>query len=62
MGVKSAIEVLYAQLECCIVDAEKFERGNDAAGKRVRACLMNLSKASKELRAAIQAERNSRRA
>ena len=61
MAIKEAISALAEKLECCKLDAEKFERGNDSAGKRIRACLMELSKASKELRAAIQEERNSRK-
>lgn len=61
MAIKEAIDALSESFECCKVDAEKFSNGNDAAGKRVRACLMDISKACKELRAAIQEERNARK-
>ena len=61
MAIKEAIEALSESIECCKADAEKFAKGNDAAGKRIPACLMEVSKACKELRSAIQSERNARK-
>ena len=62
MAIREAIDAMIEQLACCQEDATKFEeKGNDAAGRRIRRCLMDISKASKELRAAIQEERNARK-
>lgn len=61
MAIKEAIDALSGKLECCKEDAEKFAKGNDAAGRRIRKCLMELSKACKELRVVIQDERNARK-
>ena len=61
MAIKEAVLAISASLEEAQADAEKFERGNDSAGKRVRACLMDVTKACKELREAIQNERNIRK-
>lgn len=61
MGIREAIEMMSEKLECCKDDADKFEKGNDAAGRRIRGCLMDISKACKELRSAIQEERNARK-
>ncbi|WP_294203033.1 hypothetical protein [uncultured Chryseobacterium sp.] len=43
-------------------DEEKFLNGNDRAGKRARAQLLDISKLIKERRQEIQEERNKRAA
>lgn len=62
MSIKEALSAMAVELEEAQVDCDKFENGNDAAGRRVRSALMNISKACKELRTAIQNERNARKA
>lgn len=42
-------------------DADKFDRGQDAAGARLRALFLNLSKQCKEHRVNIQNIRKSRK-
>lgn len=42
-------------------DADKFDRGQDAAGARLRALFLALSKECKEHRTEIQEIRNSRK-
>jgi hypothetical protein len=45
-----------------LADAEKFEAGNDAAGRRIRAAAQLAKTDLQELRKQIQEERNSRKA
>jgi len=42
-------------------DAEKFDSGNDAAGKRLRSIAQLTKKKLQQLRLDIQTERNSRK-
>ena len=42
-------------------DADKFDRGQDAAGQRLRSLFLELSKESKEHRKTIQNIRNQRK-
>ena len=42
-------------------DADKFDRGQDAAGARLRALFLNISKDCKEHRTQIQEIRNTRK-
>lgn len=42
-------------------DADKFDRGQDVAGQRLRALFLELSKQSKEHRQTIQNIRNQRK-
>jgi hypothetical protein len=44
-----------------IEDADKFDRGQDAAGARLRALFLNLSKLCKEHRINIQDVRKTRK-
>lgn len=43
------------------VDAEKFDHGNDAAGRRLRKACMVASRGCKDVRASVQETRNSRK-
>ena len=43
-------------------DAEKFDSGNDAAGRRLRAACQETKTRLQQLRLDVQAERNSRKA
>lgn len=60
----SAADNLEKIVEClceAVKDAEKHDRGVDAAGARLRKKLQNVVVCCKELRAEVQAERNSRK-
>lgn len=59
---KQKIQELIDQLTASLVDADKFEAGNDAAGKRIRAVAQSVKNDLQALRLEIQAERNSRKA
>jgi hypothetical protein len=45
-----------------VTEAEKFNGGNKTAGTRARKALQEVTKAAKELRTAIQAEKNAAKA
>jgi len=56
-SVQNLIEILTEAL----ADAEKHNRGVDAAGARLRKKLQSIVNGSKELRSEVQAERNARK-
>jgi len=53
---------LINELHAASTDAEKFDRGVDSAGRRLRQVYMSVQKSCKDLRASIQETRNSRKA
>jgi hypothetical protein len=53
---------LATTLTQAIEDADKFDRGQDAAGQRLRALFLALAKECKEHRFEIQTIRNQRKA
>jgi len=60
----SASDSLKKIMECLCEaekDAEKHDRGVDAAGARLRKKLQTIVVCCKEMRAEVQAERNSRK-
>ena len=61
MTTPQRIQNMIARLEACMSDAEKHERGIDAAGARVRKVLSDVAGQCKDTRAAIQEARNARK-
>lgn len=61
MSAKQSIADMIADLEQILEDAEKHDRGVDAAGARVRKQLMCTKKCADALRKEIQEERNARK-
>ena len=59
---KSQLQEILNTLNSAIEDAEKFDSGNDAAGKRVRMACQRAKTSLQTIRNEIQAERNSRKA
>jgi hypothetical protein len=59
---KQAINDIIARLTEALADAEKFEAGNDAAGRRIRAAAQLAKNELQELRKQIQEQRNSQKA
>lgn len=59
---KQTLNDIIAKLTEALVDAEKFEAGNDAAGRRTRAAAQLARNELQELRKQIQEQRNSRKA
>ena len=60
MGATGDLQGMIDELTNAMADAEKHDRGNNAAGGRLRKALMNTKKACDTLRKSVQAERNSR--
>lgn len=58
MAVTSDIENMIAMLNDTLGDAAKHDRGNDAAGRRLRKALSEVAKECKTVRAKIQDERS----
>lgn len=55
------LNAIIETLSVALIDAEKFEKGNDAAGKRLRAVIQETKTALQVYRIEIQIERNSRK-
>ncbi len=51
--IKDQLESILAALEAALVDADKFDRGNASAGKRLRKEAVDQMKALKALRAEV---------
>lgn len=59
--IESKVTSLNNLLSNAIADAAKFDRGNDAAGRRLRKACMEAARACKSMRADIQEVRNNRK-
>lgn len=59
---KTQLQEILNNLNSAIEDAEKFDSGNDSAGRRVRMACQNAKNSLQQLRIDIQAERNNRKA
>ena len=58
-SVKENVEVLVTTLNEALEDSIKFsDKGNKAAGTRVRKALLDVSKACKEIRQQVTNEKN----
>ena len=60
MSVTEELQKVIDALCDCMTDANKHERGNHAAGTRLRKALQTTVHECKELRQLIQDERNNR--
>lgn len=60
MSVKLLLENIIDTLTTALPDAEKHDRGNSAAGTRVRKALQSVKTAAQEVRVKVQNEKNSR--
>lgn len=54
-------ELIGAKIDSLLVDAEKFDEGNNSAGTRVRKELQGIKVAIKEIRDAVTAVREDRK-
>ena len=61
MSYKQEFENIISILNSTLVDADKFDQGNDAAGKRLRATCQEVKNNLQNLRLQIQETRNSRK-
>jgi len=62
MDTKQTLNQMIALLTASLEDADKFDRGQDAAGRRIRSTLSEVAASCKILRSDIQATRNQRKA
>ncbi len=60
MSVKEQLENIIETLTTALPDAEKHDRGNSAAGTRVRKALQSVKSAAQEARITVQNEKNTR--
>ncbi len=58
--IESKMKQVVAGLMTATTDSAKFDKGNDAAGRRVRKACMEATRACKAIRAEVQEIRNSR--
>ena len=61
MSIESLVSQIVGITTEAAADAEKFDRGNDAAGRRIRKACMEVSRACKDIRAQVQLIRNDRK-
>ena len=61
MTYKQQLESIINSLTSALADAEKFDNGVDAAGKRLRATAQDSKNQLHSLRLNVQTERNSRK-
>ena len=59
--ISGEIQALHDAIGSLIEDAAKHDKGNDAAGRRLRKGLMDVVNASRDLRKKVQDERNARK-
>lgn len=61
MSTTHRIDGLISKLSESLKDSDKFDSGNDAAGRRLRKVCAEVGKTCKELRVDIQQIRNTRK-
>jgi|TARA_Y100000034_G_C6731091_1_gene323872 hypothetical protein len=61
MTVKTQLQEILSLITEAVQDAEKFDNGNDTAGKRVRIAAQEAKKKLQQLRTDIQTVRNVRK-
>ena len=59
-SVKELISNMIETLTTALPDADKHDKGNSAAGTRVRKALQSVKAAAQEVRVKVQNEKNSR--
>ena len=57
--IKEDLENILDQLQEAILDAEKFDQGNNSAGTRVRKAMQNIKGLAQNVRLEVQAAKNS---
>ena len=59
--MKNDLAEMIEGLQLAVADLDRFEGGNDAAGRRVRKVCAEIAKSCKGIRASVQEVRNSRK-
>jgi hypothetical protein len=60
MSVTTQVEEILETLGNALVDAEKHDRGNAAAGTRVRKAMQSVKSAAQSVRIQVQNDKNNR--
>tara|TARA_B100000287_G_scaffold28966_1_gene27262 strand:+ start:1757 stop:1939 length:183 start_codon:yes stop_codon:yes gene_type:complete len=60
MSVEGLVNEMIDTLNAAVVDAAKHDKGNSAAGTRVRKAMQQIKKAAQDVRLKVQADKNSR--
>jgi hypothetical protein len=60
MSVETKVDELIELLTAAKVDAAKHDKGNSAAGTRVRKAMQTLKGSAQDIRVQVQADKNSR--
>jgi len=61
MSMLSDLQAVLDNLQEAVADADKFDKGNGAAGTRLRKTAMNARNALQDLRKNVQETKNSRK-
>lgn len=61
LAMKNDLAEMIEGLQLAVADLDRFEGGNDAAGRRVRKVCAEIAKSCKGIRASVQEVRNSRK-
>ncbi len=59
MKTTDRVQAMLDELTTALADAEKFDNGNAAAGTRVRKAMQNVKASAQDVRAHVQAAKNS---
>ena len=60
MSIESQMQAVADELNAAIADANKFDRGNSAAGTRVRKVMQAAKGIAQDVRVRVQGDKNSR--
>jgi hypothetical protein len=60
MSVEAMVQKMIDDLTATLVDAEKHDRGNSAAGVRVRKAMQDARDAAVDVRKKVQADKDAR--
>ena len=60
MSVEGMVQKMIDDLNAALVDAAKHDKGNSAAGTRVRKAMQSVKKEAQDIRLKVQADKNSK--
>ena len=60
MSVTNMVQGMIDELNAALADAEKHDRGNSAAGTRVRKTMQSAKNTAQAIRLRVQSDKNSR--
>ena len=60
MSVEAMVQAMIDDLNGALADAVKHDKGNSAAGTRVRKAMQSVKSAAQDVRVQVQSDKNSR--